>query len=385
MLPLRKLLGQPPHGCDQEFGEMRFGPIVTAIAVAAFLYAWIIERDWLLAVAGAQETSSEQTQAGTGSDVAFRPISVVAERSVAQEVDSGIILTGRTEAARRVDVRAETSGLVVSEPLRRGTFVEEGEVLCKLDPGTREVELTEAKARLDEAQANNNAAENLVQKGFTSETAAISRKAQLESAQAAVERAQKELDRLTILAPFDGLLESDSAELGALLQAGSPCATVIDLDPMKLVGYVPERQVSRLAVGTRAGGRLVTGEEVLGDVTFISRSADELTRTFRVEVTVDNANLDISDGTTVEIGIALAGRKAHFLPQSALTLDDNGRLGIRIAQGDVARFMPVEIVRDTSEGVWLTGLPEEVDVIVVGQEYVVDGRAIDVSMREVTQ
>lgn len=363
---------------------MKFGPIVMAVAVAMFLYAWIIERDWLLSVAGAQETPAESAEEAEAEN-SIGAISVVAERSVAQEVDNGIVLTGRTEAARNVEVRAETAGLVVSDPLRRGNFVQEGQVLCELDAGTREVELVEAQARLQEAEANNNAAANLVQKGFTSETAAIARLAQLESAQAAVERAQRELDKLKIKAPFAGLLESDTAELGALLQAGSPCATVIDLDPIKLVGFVPERDIARLSLGARAGGQLVTGEIAEGFVTFISRSADELTRTFRVEVTVPNDDLSISDGTTVEIGIALSGSKAHFLPQSALTLDDNGRLGIRAAEDDVARFKPIEIVRDTSDGVWVTGLPEEVDVIVVGQEYVVDGRAIKVSMRELTQ
>lgn len=367
---------------------MRLGSILMAFAVALFLYAWVIERDWLLATAGAQETSeaSADVTDAPNSGTESRPaISVVAERSVAQAVDNGIVLTGRTEAARLVDVRAETSGLVVSEPLRRGNFVQQGQILCELDPGTRGVELAEAEARLEEARANDNAASNLVQKGFTSETAAISRKAQLESAQAAVQRAQKELDRLNIKAPFAGLLESDTAELGALLQPGSACARVIDLDPIKLVGFVPERDISRLSLGAKAGGRLVSGQIVEGIVTFVSRSADELTRTFRVEVTVDNADLSISDGTTVEIGIALSGSKAHFLPQSALTLDDGGRLGIRAAEDGVARFKPVDIVRDTSEGVWVEGLPEEVDVIVVGQEYVVDGRAIKASMREAGQ
>jgi len=254
--------------------------------------------------------------------------------------------------------------------------------LCELAPGTRGVELVEAEARLAEAKANNNAAENLAEKGFTSETAAIASKAQFEGAMAMVERAQKELDRLTITAPFAGLLESDTAELGAFLQAGAPCATVIDLDPIKLVGFVPERDIRRLSLGARAGGKLVSGQVVEGLVTFISRSADDLTRTFRVEVTVDNPDLAISDGTTVEIGIALSGSKAHFLPQSALTLDDNGQLGIRVAEDGVARFKPIEIIRDTSDGIWVQGLPEEIDVIVVGQEYVVDGRAIEVSMRE---
>ena len=358
---------------------MRFGSVITALVVAAVLYAVIMQRDQLLALAGVEEAQAEEVSGDVSGE---RAIAVVAKRSVAQTVDSGIVLTGRTEAARKVEVRSEISGLVASEPLRAGAFVQAGTTLCEIDPGTRSAALAEAEARLAEAEANNRAAENLVQRGFTSETNAISQKAALESAMASVDRARTDIDNLTITAPFDGLLESDTAELGSLLQPGSACATIIDLDPVKLVGYVPERDMARLSLGAQAGGRLVSGEEVRGIVTFLSRSADELTRTFRVEVTVDNPDLRISDGTTVQILIALSGEKAHFLPQSALTLDDNGRLGIRAADGDVARFLPVSIIRDTSEGIWVADLPEEVDVIVVGQEYVVDGRAIKVTMRE---
>lgn len=363
---------------------MKFGPVITAVVVALVLYGIIMERDALRAFAGADDVASAE-EAASEDTVIDRPVAVVAARSTAQTVDSGIVLTGRTEAARKVEVRAETTGLIVSDPIRRGTFVKEGTALCEIDPGTREAELAEAEAGLAEAEANSRAAENLVQSGFTSETAAIARRAQLETAMAAVKRASAAVDKLTITAPFSGLLESDTAELGTLLQPGSPCATIIDLDPIKLVGYVPERDMSRLSLGARAGGRIVGGKDVTGIVTFLSRSADELTRTFRVEVTVDNPDLLISDGTTVEILIALSGEKAHLLPSSSLTLDDDGRLGIRAAVEDVARFMPIDIVRDTSEGVWVTGLAEEVDVIVVGQEYVVDGRAITVTLRDEEQ
>lgn len=361
---------------------MRLLPLLTSLLVAVALYAVIMERDALRAFAGGETAPevAETTAIDTTNDQV--PVAVVAMRSVAQRVESGIVLRGLTEAARKVEVRAETNGLVVSEPLRKGQFVAQGDILCELDSGTRNAQLTEARARLAEAEANNNVAVSLSEKGFASSTQAISRKAQLESAMAAVEQVEKELSRLQIAAPFSGLLESDTAELGALLQPGGHCATIIALNPIKLVGFAPETDIARLTLGALAGGRLVTGEEVQGSLTFLSRSADPKTRTYRVEVTVPNPDMSIRDGATAEILIALEGEDAHLLPQASLTLDDNGRLGVRVARDNVARFVPVRIVRDTAEGVWVQGLPAEADVIIVGQEFVVDGRAIAVTMQE---
>jgi multidrug efflux system membrane fusion protein len=170
------------------------------------------------------------------------------------------------------------------------------------------------------------------------------------------------------------LLETDTAELGALLQPGAPCAAIIQLDQVKLVGFVPETDVSKITVGAMAGARLTSGAQVQGRVTFLSRSADELTRTFRVEVTVENADLAISDGQTAEILVASDGRTAHLIAQSSLTLDDDGVLGVRtVAEDNIVKFMPVTLLRDTAEGVWVTDLPETVDIITLGQEFVVDG------------
>eukprot|EP00903_Cladosiphon_okamuranus_P021720 g19969.t1 len=174
------------------------------------------------------------------------------------------------------------------------------------------------------------------------------------------------MDRLVLHAPFNGILESDTAELGSLLQAGSLCATVIQLDTIKLVGYVPETSINHVSLGSKAGARLATGKQVAGTVSFISRSADETTRTFEVEITVANPDLAIRDGQTAEIVIAAEGTKAHRLPQSALTLNNEGQLGVRVVREDkTAGFVPVTLLRDESTGVWIDGLPEEADVITV--------------------
>ena len=400
---------------------MRIMPLFTAIIVSLTLYALVFEREQLLAFAQV-EPSADETDDGPDT---IDPVSVVAMTSVAEVVDSAVILRGRTEAARQVTVASETSGQVISEPIRKGATIEEGQLMCQLDPGTRASSLAEARARLTEAQGrvpeaqaavaeaqarvreaeiNVNAARQLSQDGFASTTRLVSAEAALEAANAGVQRAtsqvtgaqagieaaqagvaaaEKELDRLNITAPFSGLLESDTAELGTLMQPGAPCATIIQLDPIKLVGFVPEDNVAQIAVGARAGARLTSGQEVMGQVSFLSRSADDQTRTFRVEIEVPNADFAISDGQTAEILVASDGRSAHLLPASSMTLDNDGNIGIRVVgDGNIARFLPVGVLRDTIDGIWVTGLPETVDVIVVGQEYVTDGVPVIPTMQE---
>jgi len=443
---------------------MRLFSILTAIVATAAIYLAVFERERLVALVAPAPAAETETADDIAPDVvparadtvAEPAVGVVALHSTARQIDRAVILRGRTEADRQVDLRAETSGQVISPPLRKGSFVEQGRTLCQIDPGTRQSVLAEARARLAEARArvpeaearqpeaearvqeaearvteaqslleeariNFNAADRLSAEGFASETrvaatraamrgaeaAVVSAEAGLkaaqsglksvaagieaaragvESAEAAVAAAEREIERLAIPAPFAGLLESDSAELGSLLQPGDICATVIRLDPIMLVGFVPETDVARVAVGATATARLASGETVTGEVVFVSRAADPSTRTFRVEAEVANPDLSLRDGQTAEIEIAAPGTAAHLVPQSALTLNDEGTLGVRVVDDAArARFAPVTLLRDTANGVWLTGLPERADIIVVGQEYVADGVRLAPRFREIGQ
>lgn len=412
---------------------MRLIPLISAVVVTLGLYFLVIERETLLAFARGEEPeataqTSEAEAAPAQDQVAENRVGVVALHSKAQVIDSAVVLRGMTQAVRQVELRAETSSTVVSEPLRKGAQVKAGDILCQLDPGTRPAALLEAQARLSEARANMPvsearldeanarlseakinlvAAQKLSEGGYASETrlaaataeerAAVAgvasakggletARAGIEAAIAAVGSAEKEIERLTIAAPFDGLLESDSAELGSLVLPGDLCATVIQLDTIKVVGFVPETQVNRVTLGAMAGAELATGELVQGEVTFVSRSADQTTRTFEVEITVANPDLSIRDGQTADIAIASDGALAHKLPQSSLTLNNEGQLGVRIVREDkTAGFVAVNLLRDEADGIWVDGLPEQADVIIVGQDFVVSGVALAPSYREAAQ
>ena len=421
---------------------MRLIPTLTALVVTVALYFLVLERETLLAFARGDDTpvetvsddtppatdTSAVAEAAAPSDTPAPTMGVVVRRSVAQTVDSAVILRGETQALREVEVRSETSAIVTSDPLRRGAKVEKGQELCVLDPGTRFVSLAEARAqlslaqsripeaqagqaeaeaRLEEARIDLNAADKLYKGGYSSDTQLASAKAAIKSAEAAVAAAaaglesartgvesaqaqvafaEKEIERLTVVAPFDGYLESDTAELGSYLAAGGLCATVIQLDPMKLVGYVPETEVGRVKLGALAQARLASGDTAAGQVTFVSRSADPTTRTFAVEIAVPNPDLTIRDGQTAEILIGADGAMAHRLPQSALTLNNDGKLGVRIVDWEgVVQFQPVRILSDDIKGIWVTGLTEEADVIVVGQDFVTAGLRVAVTYEQETE
>jgi membrane fusion protein, multidrug efflux system len=414
---------------------MRLVPFITAILVTFGLYVSVFQRDALKAFALGDATAQEQTAeapSATEPDVA-KPvmpdaIRVVVLRSEATTIDNAVVLRGQTQADRQVEVRAETTAIVVSEPLRKGAFVDKGDLLCQLDPGTRqaslamamanlaeakshvpesEARLQEALARLEEAKINNTAATKLSEGGYASSTRVASTQASVRSAEAGIESAksgvhttkagiesaaasvavaQKELDRLVIRAPFEGVLETDTAEHGSLMQAGSLCATVIQLDPIKLVGYVPEATVSLVKVGALAGAQLAGGQQVVGNVTFLGRSADPSTRTFLVEIAVANPDLAIRDGQTADIAITSAGAKAHKLPQSSLTLNNDGQLGVRtVNANNMVEFMAIKLLRDQVDGIWAGGLPDKVNVIVAGQDFVVQGVMVNPTYREASK
>ncbi|MEH6834483.1 MULTISPECIES: efflux RND transporter periplasmic adaptor subunit [Falsihalocynthiibacter] len=422
---------------------MRPLPVISAILVSLFLFLLVFERDRLLGFAfkddtpvvveetveaGDQPTSVAQIEAVdevTDTQNASPMVSVVALRSVAQPVENAVLLRGQTEAARKVEIRSEVTGLIISEPLRKGGYIEKGQLLCEVEIGTRasvladaegnleranaavpeaNARLAEANARLSEAKINDTAAKRLSEGGFASDTRVASSAAAYESALAGVQgakasvsaaesgiksavarvvAAERDIERLRILAPFSGMLETDTAELGTLMQPGALCTTVVLLDPIKLVGFVPETDVERIKVGAMSGARLASGVDAVGRVSFLSRTADSATRTFRVEVIVPNADLAIRDGQTVEIVVSSAGSDAHLLPASSLTLNDEGALGVRVVEDqNVVKFLEVSVLRDSVDGIWVLDLPQEVSVITSGQEYVIDGVTVAVTYRE---
>ena len=288
-----------------------------------------------------------------------------------------IVVNGRTEAFRQVDIRAETYGRVQEIMARRGDRVDAGEVLGQLALDDRHAKQAEANAVLRQREIEFSAAEQLRTKGFRSETSLAQARAQLDAARAIVERTELDIERATVRAPFAGIIESGHIEVGNYLAVGDKAVTIVDLDPILVVGYATEREVGALKPGMIGRAQLVDGTEIEGIVGFVAAIADPETRTYRFELEAPNPDFAIRSGITSRIVIETDTEEAHFLSASALTLADDGNVGVKtVNENDEVVFYPVQLLQDTAGGVWVGGLPRKVSVIVVGHEFVVEGQHV---------
>jgi membrane fusion protein, multidrug efflux system len=351
---------------------------ITAIIIALLLAAWLAS-----GVLGGEETPNPATlaeqnreQSRVDEDAAPTKVRVsVLEATPQQRL---VKVRGKTENKRTVDVKVELAGTVVDRPVDRGSLVAKGDLLCQLSVEDRQAALTEAQAALAQAQIEYSGALSLKEKGYNSDTAIAGAKARLAAAEANISRRNLDLQKIAVRAPFGGIVEDVHQEIGDYVVPGANCATVVDMDPMLLVGRVSEQDVLNLSIGQLATGHLRSGETVAGPVTFIGQLTDPTTRTYAVEIELANPDRALRSGITTEIHIPVQTVLAQKISPALISLDDNGEIGIRtVNENNVVEFHHIEIMADANDGIWVHGLPNRAGVITVGQELVTAGERVD--------
>lgn len=359
------------------------GPLRTALSEAGLLSApHSAEEIELARMTVAERVAQNNEDAPT--------VSVRTQTFTLQQMPVEVTLRGRTRAAATVTAAAETSGIVQDVHVTKGQRVEAGTLLCTLEQGTREAAVAQAEAALAQAEAGLAQAQldfdtntSLRDRGLAPANTASAAEAGLASARAAVssaraglDNARAELERTRIVAKVAGIVEDPLASQGSMLNPGGVCATIVQLDPIVFVGNVSEANIALARAGLDATVTTVTGQSIPGKVTFIASTADNATRSFPIEIEAANPDYAIRDGLTAQALVNMGTVPGHLIPQSALTLDDSGVLGVRSVVDGVVEFHRVTIVSDTRDGVWVAGLPPSVDIITIGQEFVREGQTV---------
>lgn len=349
---------------------------LTALVIALILIGWMYSGDH---ARGPEPTSiAEQNRNETSIASDSIPTRVRVKSLDASEQARLVKVRGRTQNKRTVDVKAELAGSVIARPVERGTRVEKGDLLCQISTEDRAASVTEAQAALIQARIDYEGALSLRQRGFNSESAIAAAKARLAAADANLKRKNLDLTKLHVKAPFAGVIENVHLEVGDYTTPGAPCATVVDLDPMLLTGQVTERDVTDLRLGQPATGVLRDGTKLHGEISFIGHQGDSETRTYAIEVQLPNPDYAIRSGITTEIAVPVENVLAQRISPAVFALDDSGAIGVRtIDEDNIVEFYLVEVLSDSDQGVWVTGLPPKAHVIVVGQELVVPGERVD--------
>ena len=296
----------------------------------------------------------------------------------AEEIMRTIVVNGQTAPARVVDIAAETDGRVEYIGVRRGANVDRNDVIVRLDQRDRKARLAQAEATVRQREVEYQGRQKLKGESYVSEAQLQEAVAQLESAKAELKRAQLDLEYMTIRAPFNGALQERHVEVGDFVTAGDPVARFVDNRKIVVTANVSEFDAGYVQTGQTAEARLATGENVKGTIRYVAPVADEATRTFTVELEVDNREGSLRAGGTAELRVPAERVLAHRISPSLLTLDDAGNIGVKIINGDgEVEFVAADVALSTNEGVWVAGLPDLATIITVGQGFVVPGTTVN--------
>ncbi len=340
-----------------------------ALAIAAILVIWFATG--LLGNGPLTRTPADSP--ATGEDRFL----VRVEHARAVDYRRRLSVRGISEPNRSVRLKAEISGRVVAVPAAKGRPVSAGEVICRLAEEDRQQQLTEARSALERARMEYQGVLRLKKSGLQSEIEIARAREAVDRAEAQLKRRQLAVANLDIEAPFSGYLEERYVEVGDYLASGQPCARVVEIDPLKVLGHVAGDRIAMIREGQAASIDFGQGVERRGRVTYVARTPDPDTKTYRVELQTDNPGGRLKAGTAVNISIPLDSIEAHRVPSAVLSLNDAGDLGVYLVDDDnTARFAEVMIVGEDARGVWVSGLPETATIITLGQEYISAGQTV---------
>ena len=347
----------------------------------------------------------------------------------AEEIVQSIILQGQTIHNRTIDVKSQTTGNIINKNYKRGNKITSYELLVELsmedrqellNSYTKDLERIRKEILINEQKRDNSilktkeqiklyeieyqSAKQLIDKGLSSKSKLSlasfnlvnaksnlrdtelnyqSQFANLESQMANIKSKIKkitiDIDNTKISSPFEGIINDSYVELGDYVRPGNVLFSVVDLNPIKIQGYLSESDINKVTIGTKAVVKNSNSITKIGEITFISPTAETSTRTFEITIEANNDDLLFKSGITATIIIKGKSVKAHKIPPSILTLQDDGTVGVKaIDEKNKVVFYPIKKEIDTIDGMWVSGLPDEVRLIITGQEYITTGQIVEI-------
>lgn len=390
---------------------------------------------------------SDQTEADSGADMPKQAdvtssftVSAVSVQN--ETINRTIRANGVSEAAFDVTVSSKIDGNIIRIPATEGSEIKQGDVLVVLDKGTLPEQIAAAKAELNAAEKSYDAAQKqskgtlkeelaaaranlvvtekrlsianeLAKENFTapvelaqlkadyenarvqlakietaqnyrSELEVAQNMARVEAARASLAALETQLEDSTIRSPVSGLLETLHVEKGERMRRDAAAATILGMDTLSVIVAVPQNDIAQISVGDMVDVKIAGAGTNRGKVTKIASRSNQATRTFDVEVSVQNKDRKLRGGVTVEATIDVGTIAAFGLSPAHLSVSSDGSLFAKISVDGIVQKIDVNMVRSGGEKVFVSGLPDGAIVLTVGQAFVEAGDNVDVVLETVS-
>ncbi len=291
---------------------------------------------------------------------------------------TNIRVQGRTIASRKVMLKAEVRGKIENLYVQEGQKVTKDQPIAKIATNDRAARLKESRAVLEQRKIQVEAARKLAKQSFGTQVRLAEAEAQFRRAQADVVAYELELENTTIRAPFDGIFNTKEINIGDILNLGGDIGTIVDLNPIKVTGQISEQNITGYKVGMPGTVELINGDTFDGIISYVASVSDDKTRTFKVELTVENPNSTILGGLAAQLQLPKTEILAHRISPSALSLAEDGQIGVKtVNDSNKVNFWIVKILDDGPSGTWVSGLPDSSLIVVVGQDLIEEGQEVN--------
>ena len=329
---------------------------------------------WLAPGAAPAQTSAKPL--ATPAAPARVAVAVVAEIPFAR----GLSAVGSLRSDESVVLRPEVTGRIQSIEFKEGQPVKQGQALIRLDDSVPRAELAQARANLTLAQSHYRRAVELQGKGFVSQQARDESASTLKVQQAAVALAQARLDKMTITAPFAGIVGLRSVSVGDYVNQGQDLAPLEAIDPLKVDFRVPEMYLSKVGVGQQLTLRLdaLPGQERRGLVYAVSPLIDAGGRSILLRATVANQDSVLRPGMFARVQLLFNEDKALVAPEAALSPSGETQYVYRVRNGVAERREVTIGERREGRVEILTGVAAGDQLVVAGLQRVTDGAAVTI-------
>ena len=422
---------------------------IWASVIALGVIGWFISDNFISSsdeteteIAETEASASEGNKAPADENV-IANLTISAMEVKNQDIDLQIRASGVTSTSFDMVITSRLKATVTKIKAQEGSWVKEGDVIIQLDQGTLAAnldaaradrqaalaayedakikfgtsgtlaaQLTAAEAELEAIEKNFNSTKQLVERGLQTELTLTNQRAQLRAAEtrlfelqslskekelsasyAAVKRVDAEIARLeeqqsftTIKAPQDGWLETIHLEKGEISSEGGAVAELLGLAKILLTVPVPQSRINDVVVGDKAIIIINNDQNYQGQVQKIASDANEATRTFDVEIALDNQDGKLRSGMSAEAAIIIDDAKAYRMSPAHLNVDGDGQLTAKIVnEAGFVETVQVSLARTEGNMAYVTGLQNGMIVLAAGQAFFSDGDKVTYSLDEGAQ
>lgn len=292
-----------------------------------------------------------------------------------------IDLTGVTEPLRSATLSPEVAGRITTYNLEEGAKVNRGDTLLRVDTRQAGAQIAELQAQIDQAELDIARTERLIERGLSSRQQLEQLRTQRESLKQSKRAAQVGVGNSRLRAPFSGTILEETSELGEYASPGTVVARIGDLSTIKIILRLPERQIRYVEVGNKADIVIPALEQSFeGEIVRVGAESDSRSRSFPVEIHVDNGEGRIRSGMRADALLS----KAHYdeamvAPRDVLRQGSSGPEAVVVEDGKAAVR---HVTLGTAYGRYImvpTGLEAGDELVIRGQRDLIAGEALNAS------